>query len=159
MPTHRQLTVQVPATTRKNGSSETKNLQDVFPGSPIHSGELTDEVVREQGQTLLVDGTVNDGGHTFGEFDRDYSDAPNMEDVEVGGGGLPGSPYAANIASPPEGMNPSDIPAEGVEATQNARGSGAPFGGDALASPSKTSKIVSKQKIGSLIFGKSETRE
>jgi hypothetical protein len=159
MPTHRQLTVEVPVTTRKNGSSETKNLQDAFPGSPIHKGELTDDVIRSQGQTLLTDGTVNDGGHTFGEFNLDYVDAPNLEDVEVGGAGMPGSPYAPNIASPPEGMNPSDIPAEGVAATENAKGSGGPFSGDALASPSKTSLVTSKQKIGSLIFGKSETRE
>ena len=58
MPTHKQNTVEVPSSNRGNGSSETKNLQDIFPGSPIHSGELTDEVVRDQGQKLLVDGVV-----------------------------------------------------------------------------------------------------
>lgn len=159
MPTHRQNTVQAPATTRKNGRSETKNLQDIFPGSPIHSGELTDEVVRDQGQELLVDGVVNDGGHTFGEFDRDYADAPNFDDVETGGGGLPGTPYAPNIAAPPEGMNPADIPEAGAQAAENARGGGDPFPGDTLVSPSKTTKTVSAQKIGSLIFGKSDARE
>lgn len=159
MPTHRQDTVEVPSTTRGNGSSETKNMQDLFPGSPIHSGELNDEVVRDQGQDLLVDGVVNDGGHTFGEFDRDYADAPNFDDVETGGGGLPGTPYAPNIAAPPEGMNPLDIPAAGAEAAERARGGGDPFPGDTLVSPSKTTKVVAAQKIGSLIFGKSESSE
>jgi len=159
MPTHRQNTVTAPVRTRGNGSADTANLQKIFPGSPIHSGELTDEVIRKQGQELLVDGIVNDGGHTFGEFDRDYPDAPNLADVEVGGGGLPGSPFAPNIATPPKGMNPADIPAEGVQATENARGSGSPFPGDALASPSKTTKNTAAQKIGSLMLGRSEAKE
>ena len=157
MPTHRQLTVEVPATSRGNGRSDTKTLQKAFPGSPIYKGELTDKIVREEGQTLLVDGVVNDGGHTFGEFDRDYSDAPDLEkDVVTGGGGLPGSPYAPNIASPGEGLNPSDIPDVGAEATQAAKGSGSPFPGNSLESPNKTSKNTSEQTIGSLKFGKSK---
>jgi len=151
--------VEVPTTTYGNGRSETKDLQDMFPGSPIHSGELTDEVIQEQGNTLLIEGVVNDGGHTFGEFDRDYTDAPNLEDVETGGGGKPGSPYAPNIASPPEGMNPKDIPEVGAEVTQRRQGGGGPFPGDGLASPNKTSKSIAAQKLGSLIFGKSESRE
>ncbi len=159
MPTHKQNTVEVPSTTRQNGRSETKNLQDIFPGSPVHSGELTDEVIRSQGQTLLVDGVVNDGGHTFGEFDRDYPEAPNFDDVETGGGGKPGTAHAPNIAAPPEGMNPADIPAIGAEAAENAQGGGGPFPGDALASPSKTTKTVAAQKIGSLIFGRSDSSE
>ena len=157
MPTHRQLTVEVPATSRGNGRSDTKTLQKAFPSSPIHKGELTDQVVRDEGQTLLVDGIVNDGGHTYGELDRDYIGAPDLEkDVPTGGGGLPGSPYAPNIASPGEGMNPLDIPAVGAEATEAARGSGDPFQGNGLESPSKTSLSTSKQKIGSLKFGKSK---
>lgn len=159
MPTHRQLTVEVPTTSRGNGKSDTSTLQKAFPSSPIYKGELTDAVVREEGQTLLADGLVNDGGHTFGEFDRDYAGAPDLEkDVPVGGGGLPGSPYAPNIASPGvEGsLNPSDIPDIGVEATESARGSGDPFPGNALESPSKTTQNTSAQKIGSLKFGKSK---
>ena len=157
MPTHRQLTVEVPATSRGNGKSDTKTLQKAFPSSPIHKGELTDDVIRNEGQTLLVDGVINDSGHTYGEFDRDYSGAPDLEkDVPTGGGGLPGSPYAPNIASPGEGMNPTNIPAVGAEATEAARGSGDPFPGNGLESPSKTSTTTSQQKLGSLKFGKSK---
>jgi hypothetical protein len=158
MPTHKQLTVEVPNSTRGNGRSDTKTLQKAFPSSPIYSGELTDMVVQDEGQQLLVDGPVNDGGHTFGSFNRDYNGAPDLEkDVQIGGAGLPGSPYAPNIASPGEGhgTDPSNIPAEGAEATELAKGSGGPFPGNGLESPNKTSKNVSAQKLGSLIFGKS----
>jgi hypothetical protein len=159
MPTHRQLTVEVPVSTRGNGKSDTKTLQKAFPSSPIYKGELTDQVILEEGQTLLVDGLVNDGGHTFGEFDRDYSASPDIEnEVQTGGAGLPGSPFAPNIASPGEGngLNPQSIPDTGVEATENARGSGDPFPGNGLIAPKKTSKNTSEQKIGSLKFGKSK---
>lgn len=159
MPTHKQDTVKSSkVTTRGLGAADTTNLIKAYPGSPIHSGELTEEIVREMGQDL-VDGVTNDEGHTFGEFDMDYAGAPNFDDVEVGGGGLPGNAFAPNIASPPEGMNPADIPAIGVEVTENAKGSGDPFPGDAFVSPSKSSKRVSSQKLGSLIFGNSEGKE
>jgi hypothetical protein len=159
MPTHKQDTVKSSkVTTRGLGAADTTNAILAYPGSPIHSGELTEEIVRAQGQDL-VDGITSDGGHTFGSFDMDYSDAPDFADVEVGGGGLPGAPFAPNIASPGEGMNPADIPAVGVEATEAARGAGSPFPGDGLASPSKASKSVSRQKLGSLIFGNSDGTE
>lgn len=159
MPTHKQDTVKSSkVTTRGLGTADTTNAILAYPGSPIHNGELTEEVILATGQDL-VDGITSDGGHTFGSFDMDYGDAPDFADVEVGGGGLPGSPFAPNIASPAEGMNPADIPAVGVEATEAARGSGGPFQGDGLASPSKTSQTVSRQKLGSLMFGDSEAKE
>ena len=159
MPTHKQDTVKSSkVTTRGLGAADTANAIKSYPGSPIHNGELTPETVKAQGQDL-VDGVTNDGGHTFGAFDMDYTDAPDFADVEVGGGGLPGSPFAPNIASPGEGMNPADIPEIGVEATEEARGGGSPFPGDGLASPNKTSKTVSRQKLGSLIFGDSDGTE
>lgn len=156
MPTHRQLVVDVPTTTRGNGSADTASMQNAFPGSPVYKGELNDEVVKNQFQTLVIDGEVDDGGHTFGVFNRDYPDAPNLEEVEVGGGGLPGSPYAPNIAVPEVGQNPADIPASGVEATNAARGSGGAFSGNGLASPNDTSVNIARQRIGTLMFGNSE---
>lgn len=161
MPTHKQDTVKSSkVTTRGLGSADSVNLPKAFPSSPIHNGELTPELITAEGQDM-VDGVIDDGGHTFGAFDLDYSDAPSFDDVEVGGGGLPGSPFAPNIASPGvEGsVNPADIPADGVEITEAARGAGDPWPGDSLVSPSKTSKQVSRQKLGSLIFGDSEGKE
>ena len=151
----RQIMVQPPVRVRGNGSSDTANLQALYPGSPVYQGELTDEVATAQYMDQILSGEINDGGHTFGTVDIDYSQAPNLAEVEVGGGGLPGSPYGPNIAVPAEGQNPADIPAAGVAATENARGSGGAFGGDGFASPSDTSAVISRQTIGSLQKGKS----
>lgn len=160
MPTHRQWTVEVPTSTQGNGSSDTETHQKAFPLSPFYNGELNDQGVKAQFNDIVLaannDGVTNDGGHTFGEISLNYAGAPNFDEVEVGGGGLPGSPYAPNIASPTDGVNPQSIPESGVEATQKAKGQGDPFPGDALASPSNTSKVISSYTtLGSLSFGKS----
>lgn len=151
----KQIMVQPPVRVRGNGSSDTANLQVLYPGSPVYSGELTDEVATAQYMEQIMSGEISDGGHTFGTVDIDYKQAPNLADVEVGGGGLPGSPYGPNIAVPAVGQNPADIPAAGVEATERARGSGGAFSGDGLASPHDTSAVISRQTIGSLQKGKS----
>lgn len=160
----RQIMVQPPADRMTGGSgrSDIIVLQNAFPGSPVYSGELTDASVIEQFNNVVnvgdpVAGRVagDDGGHTFGTVDLDYTAAPNLEDVEVGGAGKPGSPYAPNIASPPTGQNPADIPESGVEATERARGSGGAFSGDGLASPNNTSNVISRQTLGSLRRGTS----
>ena len=158
MPTHKQLTVETTSTERGNGKSDTTSLQKAYPASPIHSGDLNDETIREMGNELLISEEVDDGGHTFNTFNRDYAGAPDVNDVVTGGGGLPGSPHAPNVASPGEGLNPSSIPADGAEITVKAKGGGSPFPGDGLESPDKASRTTSAQKIGSLIFGKSEPR-
>jgi hypothetical protein len=157
MPTHKQITVEAVSTERANGSSDTATMQALFPASPIHAGELTDSVVHDQGNDLLIDNGVNDGGHTFGTFDRDFADAPNLEDVKTGGGGLPGSPYAPAPGSPgPGSMLATDIPEPPAEwpadpGTEYGSGEGG------LVSPSSTSKIVAKQTIGDYLFGKSSS--
>jgi len=157
MPTHQQLTVEVPVTVQANGSSGTVIHQKAYPNSPIHSGELTAETLRTKFIETVQAATVNDGGHTFGEVSLDYAAAPNLDEVEVGGGGLPGSPYAPNIASPAEGMNPASIPASGVEVTKMARGGGDPFvapvlgtNSEGFPNPSASSKNIGKVTLGSL---------
>jgi len=157
MPTHKQITVEAVSTEGAKGSSDTATLQSMFPASPIHSGELTDAVVRDQGNTLLIENGVNDGGHTFGTFDRDFGAAPNLEDVNTGGGGLPGSPYAPAPGSPgPGSMNPTDIP-EPPEDWPADPGTEYGSGEGGTASPSSTSKSISKQTIGDYLFGKSSS--
>jgi hypothetical protein len=148
----KQILVELPKNRGNGGlgSANYSSLQDAFPGSPVYSGEINDETVAKQYIDIVTDATVDDEGHMFGAVDLNYTGAPNLADVEVGGGGLPGSPYAPNIASPPSGQNPADIPSSGVSATAKAQGSGAPFSGDGLANPSDTSKNVSKLTIGSL---------
>lgn len=157
MPTHRQWLVETPVTTRANGSSDYEGRVQCYPNSPFYNGELNDEGLREQFIELVQSPTVNDGGHTFGEVDRDYGAAPNFDDVVTGGGGLPGTPFAPNIASPTVPHDPSTIPSAGAEVTERARGNGGHGIGDGLTSPLKTSKNISAQtvRIGSLKFGSS----
>ncbi len=129
MPTHTQQTVSYLTTVRSMGTSDTSNLKSSFPASPIHAGEMTPESIKTQFQDTVIDGTVNDGGHTFGTFSRDYTDAPDLAEVETGAGGLPASPYVPNPVSPgpgsinatdqgdaPDGFgqNPSNVPGSGV---------------------------------------------
>lgn len=154
MPTHHQTTVEAVSTTRGPGSSDTSTLQQMFPASPIHSGDLTADSVLAMGNDLLISAEVNDGGHTFGTFNRDFSEAPVLADVVTGGGGLPGSPYAPAPGSPgPGSMNPTDIPAP----PSNWPGpSGTEYGvGDGLASPAAESQKIAGQTIGDYLFGKS----
>mgnify|MGYP003986459501 CR=1 FL=1 len=112
MATHKQLMVNVPVTEKGMGSSNTASLVSAYGASPIHAGEINDDSIKQLAQQLLLDGVVNDGGHTFGEFNRDYIDAPTITDVETGAGGLPASPYVPNPSSPgPGSFNATDIPA------------------------------------------------
>ena len=109
MPTHTQGMTEAVSTVRDLGSSDTATVQASFPASPIFTGDITDDERKEQFQTLVLDGEVNDEGHTFGTFNRDYDGAPVMADVETGGGGLPGSAYVPNPVSPgPGSLNPAD---------------------------------------------------
>jgi hypothetical protein len=157
----KQIMVEPPADkmTGGLGKSDITVLQKSFPGSPVYrsADRLTDQVATEQYMNIVTNATVNDGGHTFGTVDLNYTGAPNLADVVVGGGGLPGSAYAPNIASPAEGQNPADIPESGVEATARVQGSGAPFSGDGLANPRDTSRVISGQTIGGLRLGKSSS--
>ena len=103
MPSHNQNTVDYVPTDFSMGSSSSTSLQTAFPGSPIHAGDLTRDGIQKMGDVHLLGASVNDGGHTFGEHNRDYVDAPNFGDVPTGGGGLPTTPFTPNVASPGEG--------------------------------------------------------
>jgi len=164
MPSHRQL-LTVPAPKGGNastglgmfaqGSADYSALRAQFPGSPAYDGTYDDAAVVNLYNTVQTS-PVNDGGHTFGTVNIDYSDAPNLAEVAVGGGGLPGTPYSPTPASPGPGMNPRNIPT--LDPANIHKGGGGYGIGDGLASPSNTSVNVGRQKIGNLIFGKSTPR-
>lgn len=171
MPSHKQIKVEPPVRTFGLGSSDTRDLQIIYPGSPVYSGEYKDAQVEAISQEFQ-DGLVNDGGHTFGSVNLDYGPstsnpegAPDLADVEVGGAGLPGSPYAPNIAAAPEDPhNPRNIPAAGAEATQRKQGSGGPFNSppgasseNSIPSPKHTTERIAGQRIGQLIYGRSSS--
>lgn len=153
MPTHTQNIVEVKGgpSSRSLGGRDDKTLRAAFPATPAF--ELKDEDVRAQFQELVLEGSVNDEGHTFGTFDRDYSEAPNMEEVETGGGGLPASPYVPNPVSPGEGsVNPSDQaePPEGFGQTPNDT----PFVGvGSVENPKATSERAARHTLGDYKLG------
>ena len=152
MPSHNQNTVDYVSSEFAKGSTSglsthgTENLQTAFPGSPIHSGELTKESVQALGNELLLGAIVNDGGHTFGEQDRDYTDAPDFANVPVGAGGLPSTAFTPNVAAPGEGsMNASDMP-EGPAPADPGTEFGA--GPSAVArNPAELSKGIAKHTL------------
>jgi hypothetical protein len=156
MPTHKQIKVEAPIRTFGLGSSSTADLSIIYSGSPVNDGTLNDRIVEEFFQTLNQAPVISDGGHTFGTINRDYQDSPNLAEVVVGGGGLPGSPFGPNIAvAPTDPHNPSGIPEAGVEATENSKGGGGAFIGNGLESPHRTSAKIGARRIGDLIFGRS----
>jgi len=156
MPTHNQGTVESPVTDNGLGKSSTNSLKDIYADSPIHKGELTAESIKQSFQDDTLDAVINDAGHTFGTFDTGYIDAPDLEDVETGAGGLPASPYVPNPSSPGEGsVNATDQPEapDGYGQTPNSQwGSGV---GSALQ-PKVSSAKISGQKLGDYVMGSSK---
>lgn len=155
MPTHTQGTVTAPVTDRSMGKAATNDLKGIYGKSPMYLGDLSDESVKEHFQSKVLDATINDGGHTFGTFETGYADAPDLNEVKTGGGGLPASPYVPNPSSPgPGSINPTDQPEAPDGYGQNAPtqwGSGV---GHALQ-PSNSSEKISSQKLGDYVLGKS----
>ena len=153
MPSHNQNTVDYVPTDFAKGASSSTNLQTCFPGSPIHSGDLSRESIEKLGNDLLLGANVNDGGHTFGEHNRDYVDAPNYGDVPTGGGGLPSSAWTPNTASPGEGsLNAADQP-QGP-APQDP---GSEFGSGASATqrqPNENSSVIAGHTLKDYGLGK-----
>ena len=146
-----------PETGKPLGSRNDNNLKSAFPNSPIYLEELTDEERKEKYKELALNGVVING-NGINSFNRDYSGAPNLEDVETGGGGKPASPYFPNLTSPgPGSVNAADQPAYNgdipdTETKQAAFGTG--LGG--TISPQQTSaQIKDTATLGEYISGKS----
>lgn len=154
MPTHTQKTVEHLTTVRDMGSADSASLKSSFPGSPIHSGEMTAESIKEQFQAEVIDGTVNDGGHTFGTFSRDYSDSPDLAEVKTGGAGLPASPYVPNPTSPGEGsLNATDQPEPPEGFGQNPSATWGSGVGSQLQ-PKTSSEQQSRGRLGDFVMGR-----
>ena len=155
MPTHKQTTVESTPTERFMGRSASNDLGTAYPTSPMVLGDMTDDERRQWFQDNVLDAVINDGGHTFGELDTSYTNAPDLADVETGGGGLPGSAYVPNPVSPgPGSHNPTDVgePPEGWgQKPSDTWGSGV---GSQLQ-PKAASEKISGQTLGAYILGKS----
>ena len=137
----------------EKGQSDTARIRASFPASPIYNGEITDAWLKEDFISRVQGPLVNDEGHTFGIFHLNFKDAPDLNDVETGGGGLPASPYVPNPVSPgPESMNAADqgAPPEGFGQSHAAQW-GEGVGSD--LQPKSSSEAISRQTIGSYIKG------
>ena len=147
------------------------NLNAAFGGSPIGKLRTYNEAtVMDAGIAALnggagpgdavpnIDvrnGLIDDHGYYgFSEkIDLNYGAVP-LETTQVGGEGLPASPYIPNLASPgPGSVSPSDQPEYNgsLPIAGNEYGSG--LGG--IVSPSFTTPSIASQKIGSYISGRS----
>jgi len=159
MPTQRQIVVQQPVPPdKKFGASSYSNSKKIFPASPIHAGEVSDEERKKVFQELVVDGIVV-GGNGLNTFDPNYVDAPNLDDVKTGGAGLPATPFTPNLTSPgPGSLNASDQPVYEGDLLGNSNLSTPEFGTGlgGTVSPSKTSKDIARQSVLSdYIMGRS----
>lgn len=145
---------------KPKGTRNQSNLQAMFPNSPIYNGDMSDAERKKSFQGLALDGNVNDSvevagvqvpggqGHGVNSYERDFADAPDMNNVATGGGGLPASPYVPNLASPgPGSVNAADQPVYTGELPdpENRSNFGTGLGG--LAQPAETSNNISKQNI------------
>ena len=155
MPTHKQGSVDAVITQRDVGRSATNDLKSMYGTSPINKGDLTVDSIRQQFQDEVLDGVTNDGGHTFGEFAKDYSSAPDYADVPTGGSGAPASAHVPNPSSPGEGsVDPTAQPKapDGFGTTPSAT----PFAGvGSQLSPKASSEKIAGQTLGDYGFGKS----
>jgi hypothetical protein len=159
MPTQRQIIVEQPVPADKQlGSSKFTNSKKIFAHSPIHKGEITDDERRKFYNDNVLNGTII-GGNGVNSYNLDFEDAPDFEDVETGGGGLPSTPFTPNLTSPgPGSFNAADQPVYEGTFSGNTEGSSSEFGVGlgGTTSPAKTSKEISKQTVLSdYILGRS----
>jgi len=155
MPTHKQITVEPAENVTAAGSKANRAaIRTMFAGAPYYN-DYNKDAVQALGQELLLEGVVNDQGHTFGEFNRDYSGAPDYGDVETGGGGLPASAWVPNPSSPTDGtVNPGSIP-EAPDGYGTAPADNWGTGVGSQLSPAASSSQISGQKIGDLAANRS----
>ena len=173
MPSFRQVTVE-PDILFGDGSlgrSSQEELVAGYPGSPIHSGEMPPDSIREQYNEMVLSGKVSnpEGAPKIGLpaecaigpggsiFNVDFSEngAPEKSDDEIDVEGPPASPYMPNPVSPgPGSVNPLDqgkAPESFYDIEPHT-----PFIGEGVAlTPLNSSKRISSQKLGDYIMGKS----
>tara|TARA_B100000900_G_C20593934_1_gene722632 strand:+ start:1053 stop:1589 length:537 start_codon:yes stop_codon:yes gene_type:complete len=170
MAEQKQTIVQPAAAPNKaKGARNQSNLQSMFASSPIYLGDMSDEERKKSYQALCLDGDVNDSvevagvvvpggqGNGVNAYSRDFGEAPDISQVETGGGGLPASPYMPNITSPgPGSLNAANQPEFNGTLPDGSNRSNFGSGLGGLAQPAETAKSISEQTIlGAYISGKS----
>lgn len=141
---------------KSKGTSNSSNLRKAFPASPIYKGEISDaeRLAYYQEEVMDKEGLTENG---VTNFSMNYNNgAPNLEDVETGGAGLPASPYVPNVTSPgPGSTSAATQPEYGGEFKDIDTISNFGTGLGGTISPNKTTKNISDMKIGQYISGRS----
>lgn len=138
------------------GTSNTSNLKKAFPNAPQYND------YKDASAFKLYQDLLNSEGLTYAEagitdFSMNYNNgAPNLNEVETGGAGLPATPFSPNITSPGPGNHSATAQPEFTGDTKNIQainnfGSG--LGG--LVSPSETAPIIATTTLGEYISGRS----
>ena len=87
MPTHTQKTVEHLTTVRDMGSADSASLQSSFPGSPIHSGEMTaDQSLKSNFKPKLLMAQLMTAGIHSEHLVATIDDSPDLAEVKTGGG-------------------------------------------------------------------------
>ena len=94
------------------GRANLTALESIFAGSPLYlkdDDKLASAADYKQWfKDHVLTGEVDDV-MTVGSFNLDYANAPNLNNVDTGGGGLPATPFVPNPVSPGAGsLNPMD---------------------------------------------------
>lgn len=157
MPGTGKYTTFDPATSKDpavgDGKSNLTALKTIFKTSPLNKGEdFNRKLANSLGEKFLTPPSVDDGGYMYGKVDLDYTKAPDLSKVVTGGGGLPSTPYTANLNSPGEGNgdNPKSVTAMDKDAVPKPN-LGYDPAGEGTASPSTTSKQVSATTLGAAL--------
>ena len=142
------------AVQKVKGSSNTGNLQKAFPNAPQYN-DYKDNDARQLYQDLLdAEGVTYNG---VANYSMNYKNgAPELQEVETGGGGLPSTPFSPNVTSPgPGNFRATDQPefTGDVKNIESINNFGTGLGG--LVSPKETSQNISQQKLGEYISGRS----
>lgn len=168
MSSFKSITVKAALPTgRTFGSRNHSRISAAFSNSPLPIGknEYDEEYLKHLAESALLgnggpgdefqnsgvgNGTINDQGYMFNTVNLNYKDAPDLLTVETGPSGMPASPYIPNISSAP-GAIPSNMPAYTGDHPNKSNSYGSGLGG--IVSPSETSKLISKGKLGDYILG------
>ena len=127
-------------------------LESIYPGSPIIG---TNKSVTDASQKAKMQAVLNEDiteNVSFGTFNPNFADAPDLSLVETGNGGLPATPYVPNPTSPGEGsINPVDQAEapDGYMPVDQASGMGS------IENPSVTSTRIAGATLGAYIKGSS----
>jgi hypothetical protein len=126
----------------------------MFPNSPVYNGKITNDSLT----AIFVEkqhGEVSDEGHTFGTFNLDYAESPDIAaGPYVSEGPEPATAYVPNPSSPGPSMNAADKP-DAPESFGQTRSQAYGEGDGALTNPSSTAAVISQQTVGTYSMGSS----